>query len=56
MKKKFLNFVKFKKERATFNELMENKNILDKKLAIGAKKARETAKITLNRIRTVLGY
>ena len=51
-----LIIVKFKKERKTFNELMENKNILDEKLAIGAKKARETAKITLNRIRTVLGY
>lgn len=51
-----LIIVKFKKERKTFNELMENKNILDEKLAIGAKKARETAKVTLNRIRTVLGY
>lgn len=47
---------KFAKERALYNELMENKDLLDEKLAIGAKKARAIAQITLKRIRTVLGY
>ena len=47
---------KFEKERTIYNDLMNNKALLDEHLAIGAKKARETAKVTLKRVRTVLGY
>ena len=47
---------KFAKERTIYNDLMNNKALLDEHLAIGAKKARETAKVTLKRVRTVLGY
>ena len=47
---------KFAKERTIYNDLMNNKTLLDEHLAIGAKKARETAKVTLKRIRAVLGY
>ena len=47
---------KFSKERKAFNYYMENKNILDEKLAIGAEKARVIAKKTLTRIRKVIGY
>jgi tryptophanyl-tRNA synthetase len=47
---------KFSAERKLYNELMADKKLLDKKLAIGAKKAREIAKVTLQRVRAVLGY
>jgi len=47
---------KFSKERKAFNYYMENKNILDEKLAIGAKKAKFIAKNTLTRVRNVIGY
>lgn len=47
---------KYAKERAIYNELMENKELLDEKLAIGAEKARKVAKETLLRVRKVLGY
>lgn len=47
---------KYATERATFNELMENKTLLDEKLALGAQKARVTAQATLARIRKALGY
>ncbi len=47
---------KFSAERKLYNELMADKELLDQKLAIGAKKAREIAKVTLQRVRAVLGY
>lgn len=47
---------KYSKERTTYNKLMENKALLDEKLALGAEKARVIAKETLLRVRKVLGY
>lgn len=47
---------KYAEERKAFNHYMENKQLLDEKLAIGAEKARTIAKETLNRVRKVLGY
>jgi tryptophanyl-tRNA synthetase len=47
---------KFTKERKAFNHYMENTNIIDEKLNIGAEKARISAKKTLKRVRKVLGY
>ncbi len=47
---------KYAEERAAFNHFMENKDLLDEKLAIGAEKARKIAKETLTRVRKVLGY
>jgi hypothetical protein len=35
---------------------MNDKTLLDQKLAIGAEKARKVAKETLKRVRTKLGY
>ena len=47
---------KYSKERAAYIELMADKDLLDKKLAIGAEKARAIASETLCRVRKVLGY
>ena len=47
---------KYVKERAAYIELMADKDLLDKKLAIGAEKARAIASETLCRVRKVLGY
>lgn len=47
---------KFNKERQAFNHYMENTKIIDEKLAIGAEKARTIARITLSKVRKVLGY
>jgi tryptophanyl-tRNA synthetase len=47
---------KYAQERATYNELMENKELLDEKLAVGAEKARVLAQATLKRVKTALGY
>lgn len=47
---------KFKKEREKFNTFMADKDLLEKKLLIGAEKARSVARSTLKRVRTKLGY
>jgi tryptophanyl-tRNA synthetase len=47
---------KFKKERELYTHYMSNKEELDKKLKIGADKARVVAKETLKRVREKLGY
>lgn len=48
--------VNYEEERRMYTELMENKDLLDKKLAIGAEKARAVANATLKRVREALGY
>ena len=48
--------IKFKKERELYNHYMSNKAELDKKLKIGADKARIIAKATLKRVREKIGY
>ena len=47
---------KYKTEREKFNDLMENKNIIDTELAKGAQKARVLANEVLNRVRENIGY
>jgi tryptophanyl-tRNA synthetase len=47
---------RFSKERDTYNHYMLNKEELDKKLKIGADKARSVASVTLARVRKALGY
>ena len=47
---------KYGNERELYNELMSNKTKLDEKLNFGAEKARKTAKETMNRVRSVIGY
>lgn len=46
----------FEKERALFNFYQENPSKVDEILAEGAKKAREIAKVTLNRTRKAIGF
>lgn len=47
---------KYKTEREKFNDLMENKNIIDTELAKGAQKARVLANEVLYRVRENIGY
>ncbi|MCX6182319.1 MAG: tryptophan--tRNA ligase [Bacteroidetes bacterium] len=47
---------RFSKEREAYNHYMLNKEELDKKLKIGADKARSIASVTLTRVRKALGY
>jgi tryptophanyl-tRNA synthetase len=47
---------KFSEERARYNHFMENKEEIDKALAIGAEKARKVASDVLKRVREKLGY
>lgn len=47
---------KFSEERARYNYFMENKEEVDKALAIGAEKARVVAGNVLKRVREKLGY
>lgn len=47
---------KFNQERETFWHLMDNKDILDKKLKEGAQKARKIAQEVLGRVRKNIGY
>lgn len=47
---------KFSEERARYNYFMENKEEVDKALAIGAEKARVVANNVLKRVREKLGY
>ncbi len=47
---------RFSQEREAYNHYMSNKEELDKKLKIGADKARSIASVTLTRVRKALGY
>ena len=47
---------KYKSERERFNNLMQNKHILDAELAKGAEKARIIAREVLDRVRKNIGY
>jgi tryptophanyl-tRNA synthetase len=47
---------KFKKERVEFNRYMSEKTELEKKLLLGAEKARKVARPVLKRVREKLGY
>tara|TARA_B100000900_G_scaffold116759_1_gene98324 strand:+ start:6643 stop:7635 length:993 start_codon:yes stop_codon:yes gene_type:complete len=47
---------KFSKEREKFNYLMDNKDIIDDQLRLGAKKAKQIANKVLKRVRTNIGY
>ena len=47
---------RFSGEREAYNHYMSNKEELDKKLKIGADKARGIASVTLARVRKALGY
>jgi len=47
---------KYAKERKKFNELMENKDLIETELQKGAIKARKIASEVLKRVRTKLGY
>jgi len=46
----------YEEPRKVYAELMENKNLLDEKLGVGADKARKVASGTLKRVRAALGY
>jgi tryptophanyl-tRNA synthetase len=47
---------KFKNERSAFNSYMSEKSELEKKLLLGAEKARKIARPVLTRVREKLGY
>lgn len=47
---------KFKKERETFNSLMNNEALLEKELSIGEAKAAKIANEKLKQVREVVGY
>jgi tryptophanyl-tRNA synthetase len=47
---------KYKKERELYNQYMTNKNELEKKLKLGADKARVVAQATIKRVREKVGY
>lgn len=47
---------KFKSQREKYWELMENKSLIDEKLAEGAEKARKVARPVLKRVREKLGF
>ncbi len=51
-----LLLTRFGKEREMYNELMNNKELLDAKLKLGADKARTIAQAVLKRVRATLGY
>lgn len=46
----------FAEERRIFSELMNDRGELDRQLRIGEGKAREVARVVLDRVRTALGY
>jgi len=46
---------KYKEPRAVYTELMNNKEELDRQLAVGAEKARAVAQATLSRVREAVG-
>jgi len=47
---------KFKTQRERYNYYMNDKQAIDKALEIGARKARNIAAETLNRVRQKLGF
>ena len=47
---------KFSEERKKFNKLMEDKDLIEKELQKGAKKAKSIAQEVLGRVRTKIGY
>jgi len=47
---------KFSEQRASYNHYMSNLNEIDRALSLGAEKAREVAKVVLNRVREQVGY
>lgn len=47
---------KYAEERKKFNNLMEDKDLIEKELQKGAKKARSIAQEVLGRVRTKIGY
>jgi tryptophanyl-tRNA synthetase len=47
---------RFSEERTRFNELMENKDLLDEQLKLGAEKARKVATEVMERVRKVCGF
>ena len=47
---------KYAAERVRFNELMSNKELIEKELEKGAEKARAIARVVLDRVRTNVGY
>jgi len=51
-----LIITKYAAERKKFNELMENKNLIEDELQKGALKARSIAQIVLKKVRTKIGY
>lgn len=57
-KKELLELIldKYQTERARYDELMNNKELIDQQLAKGAEKARGIARTTLNKIRSLSGY
>ena len=46
----------FEKERALFNDYIENTDKIDEILAFGAEKARKIARVTLDRVRSKVGF
>ena len=57
-KKMLLDLIldKFSKNREKYNYLMENKNLIDKELEIGARKAKKIASEVLSRLKNSLGF
>jgi tryptophanyl-tRNA synthetase len=51
-----LTVEKFATERETFNHYIENPELIEEKLKIGADKARAVAEKVLAKVRTKLGY
>ena len=51
-----LIITKYAVERKKFNELMENKNLIEDELQKGALKARSIAQTVLKKVRTIVGY
>lgn len=51
-----LILTKFEKERASFNNYMENPDLLEEKLQAGEEKARAIGQEVLNRVKDKLGY
>jgi tryptophanyl-tRNA synthetase len=47
---------KYSKERSTFQELMDNRDILEKELQTGEAKARDIGMVVLKKVRKKLGY
>ena len=57
-KKALLDIIltKYEKPRQHYNELMEDKSLIDQELEKGAQKARAVAQVTLQKIRALSGY